>query len=67
MTNYVTFNNHPLGRLFCLAPSVTRVVIFVFRAFSTKKERLPVVYNKTVVHVPLVVQQNPLPPSLMAV
>ena len=44
---YVTFNNHPLGRekrgwqekrntacLFCLAPSVTRVVIFVSRAYS---------------------------------
>ena len=47
ITNYVTFNNHPRGReergrqekrntacLFCLAPSVTRVVIFVSRAFS---------------------------------
>ena len=52
ITNYVTLNNHPLGRekrgrqekrntacLFCLAPSVTRVVIFVSRAFSLDRLR----------------------------
>ena len=47
ITDYVTFNNHARGCeergrqekrntacLFCLAPSITRLVIFVSRAFS---------------------------------
>ena len=34
---------------------------------TTKKERLQVVYNKTAVHVLLVVEHNLLPPSLVAV
>ena len=34
---------------------------------TTKKERLQVVYNKTAVHVLVVVEQNPLPPSLLVV
>ena len=48
----------------------TWVVIFLSRVLArrtTKKERLEVVYNKTVVHVLLVVEHNPLPPSLVAV
>ena len=60
-----TLHASPVSRLQSRAWSILLSRVLARR--TTKKERLQIVYNKTAVHVLLVVEHNLLPPSLVAV